>query len=132
MMTSRRQPNAGYALLDVVIAVALFAITVTGLVQVMQRINSTSGEFARDRMIQQHIEAMLYEKRSLPVAEIASESYDELLDVTFRSYAAPFQVDNGEGNELADLYQLTIEASFTDDGGDQVERADLIIYQPES
>lgn len=132
MMRSRIQQKAGYALLDVVIAVALFAITVTGLVQVMQRINSTSGEFARDRMIQQHIEAMLYEKRSLPVAEIASESYDELLDVTFRSYAAPFQVDNGEGNELADLYQLTVEASFTNDGGEQLERADLIIYQPES
>ncbi len=131
-MRSRIQQKAGYALLDVVIAVALFAITVTGLVQVMQRINSTSGEFARDRMIQQHIEAMLYEKRSLPVAEIASESYDELLDVTFRSYAAPFQVDNGEGNELADLYQLTVEASFTNDGGEQLERADLIIYQPES
>ncbi|MEC5128155.1 hypothetical protein VSU19_15420 [Verrucomicrobiales bacterium BCK34] len=132
MMRSRIQQKAGYALLDVVIAVALFAITVTGLVQVMQRINSTSGEFARDRMIQQHIEAMLYEKRSLPVAEIASESYDELLDVTFRSYAAPFQVDNGEGNELEDLYQLTVEASFTNDGGEQLERADLIIYQPES
>lgn len=132
MKRFRRGKQTGYALLDVVIAVALFSITVTGLVQVMQKINSTSGEFARDRMIQQHIEAMLYEKRTLPVAEIASETYDELLNVTFRSYAEPFQVDNGEGNELADLYQLTVEASFTDDGGAQLERADLIIYQPDS
>ncbi len=128
----RANHQSGYALLDVVIAVALFSITVTGLVQVMQKINSTSGEFARDRMIQQHIEAMLYEKRTLPVAEIASETYDDLLDVTFRSYVEPFQVDNGEGKELVDLYQLTVEASFTDDGGDQLERADLIIYQPDS
>ncbi len=132
MKNSRYRRDLGYALLDVVIAVALFAITVTGLVQVMQKINSTSGEFARDRMIQQHIEAMLYEKRTLAVAEIASETYDERLDVTFRSYAEPFQVDNGEGKELTDLYQLTVEASFIDDGGAQLERADLIIYQPDS
>lgn len=121
----------GFALLDVVLAVALFAITVTGLIQVMQKINTTSGEFARDRMIQQNIESLLYEKRILPVAEIASDTYDELLDVTFRSYAEPFQVDNGEGKELADLYQLTIEAAFKDDGGDQLEKAQIIIYQPE-
>jgi len=131
MMNSRGEKNSGYALLDVVIAVALFSITVTGLVQVMQKINSTSGEFARDRMIQQHIEAMLYEKRRLPVAEIAAETYDELLDITFRSYAEPFQIDNGEGNELADLYQLTVEAAFNDDGGAQLEKAQIIIYQPE-
>lgn len=131
MMNSQRERNSGYALLDVVIAVALFSITVTGLVQVMQKINSTSGEFARDRMIQQHIEAMLYEKRRLPVAEIAAETYDELLDITFRSYAEPFQIDNGEGNELADLYQLTVEAAYTNEGGAQLEKAQLIIYQPE-
>jgi Tfp pilus assembly protein PilV len=131
MMNSQRERNSGYALLDVVIAVALFSITVTGLVQVMQKINSTSGEFARDRMIQQHIEAMLYEKRRLPVAEIAAETYDELLDITFRSYAEPFQIDNGEGSELADLYQLTVEAAYTNEGGAQLEKAQLIIYQPE-
>lgn len=122
----------GYALLDVVLAVTLFSIAVTGLVKVMQGINTTSGEFARDRMIQLQLESMLLEKKNLPVGEIVSEVYDPLLDATFRSYAEAFQVDNGEGEPLSDLYKLTVEAGFADSGGEQLEKAELIIYQPES
>lgn len=126
-----RRNGAGYALLDVVLAVALFGISVTGLVKAMQQINSTSASFARDRMIQQNLEAMLAEKKRLPVGDMTSEMYDEVLDITFRSYVEELQLDNGEGNELDDLYQLTAEAVFMDDGGEQIERAVLYVYQPE-
>lgn len=121
----------GYALLDVVLAVALFGISVTGLVKAMQQINSTSASFARDRMIQQNIEAMLAEKRRLPVGEMTSELHDQVLDITFRSYVEPVDLDNGEGNELTDMYRLTAEAVFFEDGGEQIERAELYLYQTE-
>lgn len=126
-----RRRKSGYALLDVVLAVALFGISVTGLVKAMQQINSTSASFARDRMIQQNLEAMLAEKKRLPVGEMTSDQHDTVLDITFRSYVEPLELDNGEGNELPDLYKLTAEAVFMDDGGEQIERAEIYVYQPE-
>ena len=44
----------------------------------------------------------------------------------------PYEVDNGEGKELTNLYRLTADATFRDDGGEQVEKAELIIYVPET
>tara|TARA_R110000850_G_scaffold247744_3_gene372682 strand:- start:72 stop:464 length:393 start_codon:yes stop_codon:yes gene_type:complete len=124
--------SRGYALLDVVLAVALFALSVTGLVGALQSISQTSSELARNRMIQHRLESMLTETRRLPIAGMTTEVFDELTDITFRTFAEPLEVENGEGNELSDLYLLVAEAMFIDDGGEQSERAELIIYQPES
>ncbi|MAS97146.1 MAG: hypothetical protein CMO55_28480 [Verrucomicrobiales bacterium] len=130
-MIGRPSRQSGYALLDVVLAVALFAITVTGLVQVLQRVNETSSAFARDRLIQQRIESLLAEKRRLGIQEMTSEFRDERMDVTYRTYVEDWEVENGDGAELANLYRLTVEAAFIDDGGEQLEKADLILYKPE-
>lgn len=124
-----QRSDRGYALLDVVLAVALFAITVTGLMGVMQRVSETSSGFARDRLIQQHLEGLLSERRKVGVEAMTTEVFDELSNVTYRTYVEPFEVNNGEGNELTDLYKLTAEATYLDDGGEQVEKAELIIYK---
>jgi hypothetical protein len=123
--------SRGYALLDVVLAVTLFAITVTGLLRVMRGVGDTSAGFARDRYVQQQLEGLLAEKRRLAVDAMAYESVDALTGITFRTYVEPYQIDNGEGDELADLYKLTAEATFLDDGGEQVEKAELIIHYEE-
>jgi hypothetical protein len=124
-------PWRGYALLDVVLAVALFGITATGLMRVLQRVSETSTGFSRDRYLQTQIEGLLSEKRMLAVDAMSSETVDELTGITFRTYVEAFEVDNGEGRELSDLYKLTAEAIFLDDGGEQTEKAEIIIYKPE-
>lgn len=115
-----------------VLAVALFAITVTGLLRVFQGINDTSSSFARDRFIQQQLEALLAEKRRVEIEAVPYEAVDPLSGITFRTYLAPLQLDNGEGDTLNDLYLLTAEAAFLDDGGEQIEKAELIIHRPDS
>ena len=129
--SSRKNPRA-YALLDVVLAVALFAITMTGLLRVFKGINDTSAGFARDRYIQQQLEALLTEKRRVEIEAIASETVDETTGITFRTYVEPLELDNGEGEALEDLYLLTAEAVFLDDGGEQTEKAELVIHRTDS
>lgn len=124
-----RRPGA-YALLDVVLAVALFGIAATGLIRVMQRISETSTGFSRDRYLQSQIEGLLSEKRLLKIDAMASETVDGLTGITFRTYVEALTLDNGEGKELTDLYKLTAEAVFLDDGGEQTEKAEIIIYKP--
>jgi len=127
----KKSNTGGYALLDVILAVAIFAIAVTGLVGFIQRIGETSSAFARDRQIQYGIEAAVAEAKSKPVSEMTSEVYDELLDVTYSTTVESLELDNGEGAALKDVYTLTVTASFLDDGGEQTETAELFIHQPE-
>ena len=126
---SRRR--RGYALLDVVLAVALFGITVTGLITVMQRINETSSQFSRDRLIQDRLATLLAQTKDLSPSAMTTEVYDSDLDINFRTYAESYEIENGEGAALTDLYLLTAEAAYRDDWGDQIEKAVLIIHQPE-
>jgi len=123
--------RAGYALLDVILAVAIFAIAVTGLVGFLQRINDTSASFARDRLVQYGLEAILTEAQRKPVSEMTATVRDEDLGVTYQTTVTPYQVDNGEGAELSDLYLVEVTGTFLDDGGEQVERAELIVHRPE-
>lgn len=120
----------GFALLDVVLAVAIFAISVTGLIGILQRMNETSSAFARDRLIQSRLESLLSETKRLEPSAMTTEVYDPTFDLTFRTYAQPFEVDNGEGSELADLYQLTAEVEFLDEGGPQLERVSVLVHKP--
>jgi len=123
--------NQGYALLDVILAVSLFALTVTELLSVLQGINETSSELARDRMIQHQLTSLLAETKVMPVSSMDSERLDEVTDITYRTYVEEMEVDNGEGRALNDLYMLTAGAEYMGGGGLQKETAKLIIYQPE-
>ncbi len=127
---SASSSKRGFALLDVVLAVAIFAISVTGLIGILQRMNETSSAFAKDRLMQSRLESLLSETKRLEPSAMTTEVYDQAFDLTFRTYAQPFAVDNGEGSELVDLYQLTAEVEFVDDGGPQVERVSVLVYKP--
>jgi Tfp pilus assembly protein PilV len=131
-MMDKLQHRSGYALLDVVLAVALFGITVTGLIGVLQSIGETSGAFARDQVIMRQLQTSLAEKQRLSPSQMTAEWRDESLAVTFRTVAEPYQIDNGEGAELEDLYRLTATATYEDEGGEQTISAVLLVYSPET
>lgn len=131
-MMRKQQQRGGYALLDVVLAVALFGITVTGLIGVLQSIGETSGAFARDQVIMRQLQTALAEKQRLTPSQMTAEWRDETLAVTFRTVAEPYQIDNGEGAELEDLYRLTATATYEDEGGEQTISAVLLVYSPET
>lgn len=122
----------GFALLDVVLAVAIFAISVTGLIQILQQMNETSSAFAKDRILQSRLESLLSQTKRLELSAMTSEIYDPDFDLTFRTYAEPFEVDNGEGARLSDLYLLTAEVEFVDEGGTQLERVSVVVHVPDS
>lgn len=123
--------NAAYALLDVVLAVALFALAATGLISVMQGINETSSNFAFDRVVQDRLLSLLTETKRLDIGAMTSQAVDPDLNITFRTYVESYEIDNGEGAALTDLYLLTAEAQFVDEGGEQTERVMLLIHREE-
>lgn len=129
--SSRAGSPRGYALLDVILAVTVFAFWGVGLITLLQKISDTSNSYSRDRLIQYQLESLLTEMKHLPVDEMATERYDEALDVTFTTVVETLNLANLEGETLEDLYELTATATFNDSGGEQTESARLTIYQPE-
>ncbi|MDF1814495.1 MAG: hypothetical protein P1V20_19975 [Verrucomicrobiales bacterium] len=123
--------NQGYALLDVALALTIFAFSITSLVVLLQQITNTSASYARDRLIQSSIESFLTETKRKPVKEMNSEYFDEALSINFRAVVEQLNLSNAEGNSLKDVYKLVVTAEFEDDGGPQEETAELFIYQPE-
>ncbi len=128
---SRRRSVAGYALLDVILAVTVFAFWGVGLVTLLQKISDTSNSYSRDRLIQYQLESLLTEMKHRPVEEMNTERFDEAMEVTFRTVVEPLNLANLAGDGLEDLYEITATATFNDAGGEQVETARLTIYQPE-
>jgi len=126
-----RETEAGYALLDIALALTIFAFSVTALVVLLQRTVDTSSSFARDRLIQSSINSFMKETKRKPVREMNSEYYDENLAVNFVAEVEELDLANIDGDGLEDLYKLTITAEFDDEGGPQQEVAEVYIYQPE-
>ena len=61
--------SKAYALLDVILAVTVFAIWGTGVVTFLQKISDTSNSYSRDHLIQYGLESILTEARHRPVEE---------------------------------------------------------------
>lgn len=131
VIKSNRQQQ-GYALLDVALALTIFAFSITSLVVLLQQITDTSSSYARDRLIQSALDSYLTETKRKPVREMGGEYYDEALEINFRAEVVPLELANADGNGLKDLYKLVVTAEFEDDGGPQEEVAELYIYQPET
>lgn len=123
--------SGGYALLDAILAVTVFAFWGAGLVALLQKVSDTSNSYARDRLIQYQLESLLTEMKHRPVEEMTVERFDEAMDVTFRTTVEPLSLANVDGDALEDLYQLTATATFMDSGGEQVETARIFIHQPQ-
>jgi hypothetical protein len=127
----RARHPGGYALLDVILAVTVFAFWGAGLVALLQKISDTSISYSRDRLIQYQMESMLTEMKRRPVEEMTEERLDEALGVTFSSTVEPLALTNIDGEGLEDLYILTVTATYTDTGGEQKESARLYVHQPQ-
>lgn len=127
---SRKADCAAYLLLDVVLAVTVFAIAVTGILVAVNRITETSKFYARDMQVQYGMDAMLVEARHRPVEEMAFERDDSDLGVLYRTEVEPLNQVNSEGEALEGLYRLKVSAMFQFGNEDETDTAEVIVYLP--
>ena len=132
MVDNNRSKNtSGIALLEVALAITIFALAVTALVVVLDRIVTTSNDYSWDRLLQSSMASYIAEAKQKPVSEITGEYFDENLEVMFRSELVPLDLSNADGDGLEDLYQLTVIAEYQYGKETRTEQAELFIYQPE-
>jgi hypothetical protein len=119
-----------YLLLDVVLAVTVFAIAVTGILVAVNRITETSKFYAWDMQVQYGMDAMLVEARHRPVEEMAFERDDSDLGVLYRIEVEPLNQVNSGGEALEGLYRLKVSAMFQLGNEDETDTAEVIVYRP--
>lgn len=121
-----------FSLLEIVIALTVFVIAISGLFAALQQIGMNSAAFAQDRGIQYGLEAILTEAKHLPVEEMSFERMDEAQGVRYTVTAEPASLANIDGEALDDLYLLRAMADFEGMGGGiQTEVAEIYVYKPE-
>lgn len=123
--------SRAYLLLDVVLAVTIFAIAVTGILVAISSITETSKNYARDMQVQYGMDAMLVEARHRPVEEMGFERNDEDLGVLYRTEIEPLNQVNSDGDALEDLYLLKVSAIFQYGSEDETDSAEVIVYRPQ-
>ena len=134
----KRPPSKrkGFLLLEMVLALAVFAMAATGFVVALQRM-SKAATLARDELrVTRILETSLNEAISLPVMEeqeYSTVSPDGKIDIL--TLIEPVEdLENEDGNQLTDMYSIHIQARWYENGEWQEREIETWryarIYQP--
>lgn len=121
----------GIALLDALLAVAIFSLAVTGLATWLNKISDNSNQFAKDRLIQHGLTAILSEARERGLNDMSFESRDEALGVTYRTTTETVDLTTTDGNSLEDMYLLKAVAEFSEGSLVLTREVEMFVYIPE-
>ena len=121
----------GIALLDALLAVTIFSLAVSGLATWLNQISENSNQFAKERLVQHGLTAILSEARERDLNDMSFESRDEELGVTYRVSHEPVDLTMTDGDSLEDMYVLTAVAEYEQGPNVMVREAEMYIYKPD-
>jgi hypothetical protein len=134
--TSRRPVAAGYVLLEIIIALTVFAVAVGGLTSVLHASLDSANTLRRSASIRRGLEALLIEARQKPKREeMALTATDPALGMEYRSTLEEMKWINRRGQPVRGLYILRVEARdlrATAAGGsiEPADVAEVYVYRP--
>ena len=125
-----RRPGGGYILLELIIALGMFAIGVLGLARALNTSVEVANILNRDQRVRIGLRSFLEEVRRKPLAEITVSVADAATGVTYTSSAEPVVLTTTRGGQLSDLYNLTVTASYAVGGETREESVSLYVHKP--
>jgi prepilin-type N-terminal cleavage/methylation domain-containing protein len=133
----RSRTRKGYLLLEVILAMTIFAIAATGFARALQKAADASDMAAREMQITRILASALDEALAVPVLE---EGEEEILGLEERQvdigtlYERMEEMENQDGQLLQDMWRITVTAYYQQDG-EQIKRSAVTwrygrLYQP--
>ncbi len=119
----------GYILLELVIALSIFAIAVLGLARALNNTLEAANMINKDYAVRLAMRSFLEEVRRKPLPEMATTAKDERLDLTLTSSVKPIEGLRFGNNPLSDLHEIKITADYTASGKPQQEVIRVWVYQ---
>lgn len=121
----------GYVLLEMIIALTVFAIVATGLAQVLHSSLDAANGLRRQAAIRRGLESVLVEAKSKPKREEMPIKYrDEGLGVEFRSELEELKWVNRRRQPVKGLYVLRVLATDIRLEKPIKETAEVYVYRP--
>ncbi|OAI58135.1 hypothetical protein AYO49_00015 [Verrucomicrobiaceae bacterium SCGC AG-212-N21] len=127
-----RLRRGGYLLLELILALALFSLAVTGLVRSLQMGIQTAAILSRENDIRVGLRSFLEEVRRKPLNEMSQTLADERLGVTYQSEVEELSIQGRNGNVLRDLHRITAFAVYQIGAEERKESVEMWVYKPRS
>ncbi|MEM9283694.1 MAG: prepilin-type N-terminal cleavage/methylation domain-containing protein [Verrucomicrobiota bacterium] len=114
----------GFVMMEVLIALALFASTATALVVALNEVGNVTFELQRDRKIARILDSELRQVMSLPTLEEGQETrvLDELgieIDVLIEPIE---ELENQDGQLLQNMFRIQLSAVWRDQVSGEFEK----------
>jgi prepilin-type N-terminal cleavage/methylation domain-containing protein len=129
MIYATRQ--GGFVLLELIIALTVFAVVVTGLATVLHSSLDSANMLRRQASIRRGLEAILVEAKTKPKREEMVVSYkDEALGIEFRSELEELKWVNRRRKPIKGLYILRALATDVQTAKPINNSAEVYVYRP--
>ncbi|MCC6881705.1 MAG: prepilin-type N-terminal cleavage/methylation domain-containing protein [Verrucomicrobiales bacterium] len=120
---------AGFALLEVLMALALFASVATALATALQKLAVYSRQAQQETLLLRRLESALVETASIrPLAPGRSVLPVDASGVSLVVEVSPEPLRNQKGEILTDLYRITATARLSP--GDLERRLEQVVHAP--
>lgn len=127
----RKHRIPGYVLLEIIIALTVFAIVVTGLAGLLHSTLDSANLLRKQAAIRRGMEALLMEARDKTKREEMILTYrDEPLGIEFKSTLEEVKWLNRAGQPVRGLYLLSAVASDFRTEKPAHDRAEVYVYRP--
>jgi len=130
------RPARGYLLLEVVLAMGIFALAATGFTIALQKAADASDMAAREMQVTRMLQSSLDAAISIPVLEEGetAEKLEERQMEIVTKYEKMEEMENQDGQLLQDMWRITVTAYFLQ-GNTELERTAVTwrygrLYQP--
>ena len=129
MIYATRQ--GGFVLLEMIIALTVFAVVVTGLATVLHSSLDSANMLRRQASIRRGLEAILVEAKTKPKREEMVITYkDEALGIEFRSELEELKWVNRRRKPIKGLYILRALATEVQTARPVNNSAEVYVYRP--
>lgn len=123
----------GYILLELIIALSIFAIAVVGLAKALNTTLEVGNIMNRDYAVRVGLQSFVEEVKRKAVSDMATTAADERLGVTYTSTVEPLSITvPRSGAQLSDVYRLKASAVYTVGSEQRDETIELWLYQTQA
>lgn len=126
---ARVQRSRGYLLLELILAMTIFSLTVVSFAQSLHMALQTSGILSRENDIRIAMRSFLEEVRRKPLNELTQTYTDPRLGVTFNSVPEEITLKDRNGTVLRDLHKLRVIATYEASGENREEVLEVWVYK---
>ena len=127
-MMNKRSSLSGFTLFEVLIALAVFAMAVTGLAMALESIVQTALEARQRTLSRLELESRLaYDMVNPPIEGDRTLSAEKNHGFNITESATQENLEDAEGEPLTGLYRLKISSTI----GNNTDSLETLIYHPE-